>query len=158
LQIGGDLEDLESALKKEDKTHVLGGGSCSALVKLLPGHKDLFMSHDTWNGYQLLLRVLKKYNFGFHLNYKRGSQYIPGNVMTFSSYPGKIFSGDDFYLISTGLVSSILPGKSSVALFYKYICAVHSVGKIIQIQLATFSQSKNNSWISCNKMVIHVRS
>jgi len=35
-----------------------------------------------------------------------GSPVVPGKVMTFSSYPGMIFSGDDFYMLSSGLVSS----------------------------------------------------
>ncbi|XP_064620556.1 putative phospholipase B-like 2 [Lineus longissimus] len=103
FQIGGDLEDLESALKKEDKTHLLGSGSCSALVKLLPGNKELFMSHDTWSGFQSMLRIQKRYQFGFHHSYQRGSQQIPGNNVSFSSYPGKVFSGDDFYATSAGL-------------------------------------------------------
>lgn len=67
LQISGDLEDLESALHKEDIRHVIGTGSCSALIKLLPGNHDLFVSQDTWNYYGNMLRILKKYAFGFHV-------------------------------------------------------------------------------------------
>lgn len=34
-----------------------------------------------------------------------GSSQIPGSIQVFSSYPGTIFSGDDFYILSSGLVS-----------------------------------------------------
>lgn len=30
---------------------------------------------------------------------------IAGNNLVFSSYPGTIFSGDDFYILGSGLVS-----------------------------------------------------
>lgn len=63
--MGGDLEDLESALNKSSKTRLLGSGSCSALIKLLPNNKDLLVSHDTWNTYQAMLRIMKKYIFAF---------------------------------------------------------------------------------------------
>ena len=86
-------------------THrVLGSGSCSALIKVLPGNKDIYIAHDTWNSYQSMLRVLKKYTFAYHWDdTKRSEHLIPGQTMSFSSYPGLIYSGDDFYLISTGL-------------------------------------------------------
>lgn len=29
---------------------------------------------------------------------------LPGGTQAFSSYPGSIFSGDDFYILSSGLV------------------------------------------------------
>lgn len=65
LQISGDLEDLELALNKTKARHTLGAGSCSALIKLLPGHRDLLVAHNTWNSYQNMLRIIKKYWFQF---------------------------------------------------------------------------------------------
>ncbi|XP_009976043.1 PREDICTED: putative phospholipase B-like 2, partial [Tauraco erythrolophus] len=57
LQLGGDLEDLES-----------------------------------------------KYTLPFRTS-AGGSSQIPGSIQVFSSYPGTIFSGDDFYILSSGLVA-----------------------------------------------------
>ncbi len=67
LQISGDLEDLESALGKgAGLQSILGNGRCSALVKVLPDSKDLYVAQDTWNGFSSMLRVLKKYDLQFH--------------------------------------------------------------------------------------------
>ncbi|KAK6190761.1 hypothetical protein SNE40_002555 [Patella caerulea] len=65
LQIGGDLEDLESALHKPQQSRVLGSGSCSALIKLLPDFSDLYVAQDTWSGFNSMLRILKRYNFSY---------------------------------------------------------------------------------------------
>lgn len=65
LQLGGDLEDLESALNRSSPRRVLGSGSCSALLKLLPDHRDLLVAHDTWTSYQSMLRIIKKYTLPF---------------------------------------------------------------------------------------------
>ncbi|XP_077571201.1 putative phospholipase B-like 2 [Stigmatopora nigra] len=104
FQMGGDLEDLESALNKSSRTRPLGSGSCSALIKLLPNNKDLLVSHDTWNTYQSMLRIIKKYTFAFKVS-PLVNLILPGQVQAFSSYPGSIFSGDDFYILSSGLVT-----------------------------------------------------
>ncbi|XP_065707962.1 putative phospholipase B-like 2 [Patagioenas fasciata] len=104
LQLGGDLEDLESALNRSSPRRVLGSGSCSALLKLLPGQRDLLVAHDTWTSYQSMLRIIKKYTLPFRTSASGNSQ-IPGNIQVFSSYPGTIFSGDDFYILSSGLVA-----------------------------------------------------
>uniref|UniRef100_A0A8C0Y3W7 Phospholipase B-like n=1 Tax=Cyprinus carpio carpio TaxID=630221 RepID=A0A8C0Y3W7_CYPCA len=104
FQMGGDLEDLEAALNKSSQSRTVGSGSCSALIKFLPGLKDLLVSHDTWNNYQSMLRILKRYSFTYRTS-PTEKEIIPGRIQVFSSYPGSIFSGDDFYLLSTGLVT-----------------------------------------------------
>ena len=108
MNIFGDLEDLEQVFNLDGKydnvTRLLGSGSCSALIKLLPDNQELYMAHDTWNSYQSMLRILKKYTLSYHWNDKSNHGHlIPGHTMSFSSYPGLIYSGDDFYLVSTGL-------------------------------------------------------
>lgn len=101
LQIGGDLEDLESALGKKSQKKVLGSGSCSALVKLFPKNADLAISQVTWNDFNAMLRIYKLYN----LTYYDSGNVIEGAVASFSSYPGLLYSGDDFHILSSGLVS-----------------------------------------------------
>ncbi|XP_030316191.1 putative phospholipase B-like 2 isoform X1 [Calypte anna] len=120
LQLGGDLEDLESALNRSSPQRALGSGSCSALLKLLPGHQDLLVAHDTWNSYQSMLRIIKKYTLPFRTS-AGGNSQIPGSTQVFSSYPGTIFSGDDFYILSSGLVAlETTIGNNNPAL-WKYV-------------------------------------
>ncbi|XP_061842417.1 putative phospholipase B-like 2 [Nerophis lumbriciformis] len=117
FQMGGDMEDLESALNKSSLTRPLGSGSCSALIKLLPNNKDLLVSHDTWNTYQSMLRIIKKYSFAFSVS-PLDNLLLPGTIQAFSSYPGSIFSGDDFYILSSGLVTlETTIGNSNPALW-----------------------------------------
>lgn len=103
LQMTGDLEDLENVFNKSDSSKMFGSGSCSALIKLMPDNKELLISHDTWSSYQTMLRIIKKYKMPFK-TFPAGD-VIPGEVQAFSSYPGTIFSGDDFYILSSGLVT-----------------------------------------------------
>lgn len=79
--------------------------SCSALVKVLPGASDIYTSHVTWNGYESMIRILKKYSFEVHRSAADGSPLVAGHTMSFSSYPGLLYSGDDFTVMSSGLVS-----------------------------------------------------
>ncbi|XP_062861897.1 putative phospholipase B-like 2 [Trichomycterus rosablanca] len=126
FQMGGDLEDLEAALNKSSQSRTVGSGSCSALIKLLPGNKELFVSHDTWNNYQSMLRIMKKYNFSFRVSPK-DQALIPGSTQTFSSYPGSIFSGDDFYILSSGMVTMETTIGNSNPDLWKFVNPVSTV-------------------------------
>uniref|UniRef100_A0A452GQ43 Phospholipase B-like n=1 Tax=Gopherus agassizii TaxID=38772 RepID=A0A452GQ43_9SAUR len=128
FQLGGDLEDLESALNRTESEHMLGSGSCSALLKLLPGNQELLVSHDTWNTYQSMLRVIKKYTLPFRTS-AHSDDMISGHIQTFSSYPGTIFSGDDFYILSSGLVTLETTIGNSNAALWKYI---HPEGSVLE--------------------------
>jgi hypothetical protein len=145
FQIGGDLGDLESALKMEGKKQVTGDGHCSALVKLTPGNKDLYAAQDTWSGYNTMLRILKKYSFGYHLT-PGSSQLIPGQHTTFSSYPGILLSLDDFYVISSGLVTmETTIGNDNEAL-WKYVQPTNSVFEAIRTVVANRLATSGSQW------------
>jgi len=72
LNLFGDLEDLETALGKKKLKKVIGSGSCSALVKLFPDNAELAISHVTWNDFNAMLRIYKRYNMSLHT--KSGSK------------------------------------------------------------------------------------
>ncbi|XP_062942359.1 putative phospholipase B-like 2 [Cynocephalus volans] len=139
LQISGDLEDLEPALNKTKTKPSLGSGSCSALIKLLPNQHDILVAHNTWNNYQNMLRIIKKYSFHFQEG-PHGDPPIPGNKVVFSSYPGTIFSGDDFYILGSGLVTlETTIGNNNPAL-WKYVqprgCVLEWVRNLVANRLA----------------------
>ena len=104
LQYAPDLEALEAVLGAGQSNGVYGSGSCSALVKLAPNNADLFFTHDTWLTYQMMLRVYKRYDLPFHLTPSQQTA-VPAANQSFSSYPGILMSGDDFYMLSSGLAT-----------------------------------------------------
>ncbi|XP_026634188.1 putative phospholipase B-like 2 isoform X2 [Microtus ochrogaster] len=140
LQIAGDLEDLEPALNKTSTKLSLGSGSCSALIKLLPGARDLLVAHNTWNSYQNMLRIIKKYWLQFREGPREEYPLIAGNTVVFSSYPGTIFSGDDFYILGSGLVTleTTIGNKNSA--LWKYVqpqgCVLEWIRNIVANRLA----------------------
>ncbi|XP_067929268.1 putative phospholipase B-like 2 [Watersipora subatra] len=148
FQISGDLEDLEVALNKteSERKRIFGSGSCSALIKLLPGNKELFVSQDTWNGYNSMLRIMKRYLFGYHMLAAPGSPLIPGNEMLFSSYPGYLFSGDDFYIVGSGLVVQETTIGNSNPDLNKYIQPENTVLEGIRNQVANRLATDGASW------------
>ena len=145
MNIFGDLEDLEQVFDSSynkvktglsDQVEVIHhcqepgkvrglGGRCSALVRVLPDNSDMFVSHDTWNSYQSMLRILKKYKMPLRRSQKGES--VPGVEMSFSGYPGVIYSGDDFTVTSSGLTILETTIGNSNADLWKYVKAQGSV-------------------------------
>mmetsp|Transcript_10169 Transcript_10169/g.17497 ORF Transcript_10169/g.17497 Transcript_10169/m.17497 type:complete len:642 (+) Transcript_10169:118-2043(+) len=99
--------DQEAAGEHEsdfESSPVYNQGRCSALVKLLPDNSDVYIGQTTWTRLEFLLRIYKLYDFPLSLtgNKTRGEK-VPAARSAFSSFPGQLFSGDDFYLLSSGL-------------------------------------------------------
>jgi len=84
--------------RKELKQYMLANSHCSALVKVIGGYEDLFMSHSSWFLYAATMRIYKHY----HLNVNDPS--TAAHSLSFSSYPGFLESLDDFYLMDSKLV------------------------------------------------------
>ncbi|KAJ8005677.1 hypothetical protein DPEC_G00120410 [Dallia pectoralis] len=145
FQMGGDIEDLENALNKSSKSRTLGSGSCSALIKLLPGNKDLLVSQDTWGNYQSMLRILKKYTFAFHLS-PTDRDLVPGGTQAFSSYPGSIFSGDDFYILGSGLVTLETTIGNSNPSLWKFVQPTGTVMEWIRNLVANRLAANGKEW------------
>ncbi|KAL5963835.1 putative phospholipase B-like 2 [Taenia solium] len=112
LQLAVDMGDISAALGLYEvlekgpngKHYFTNRPSCSALVKLTPDHKDIFISHDTWQNYETMLKVMKYYDFAWRLTRDPNSSVIPADKILFSSYPSTINSIDDFYVTGTGMV------------------------------------------------------
>eukprot|EP00118_Oscarella_pearsei_P024892 m.307042 g.307042 ORF g.307042 m.307042 type:complete len:550 (+) comp41843_c0_seq1:97-1746(+) len=121
LNLGGDLEDLEEALGAPEgtKSRVLGSGSCSAIIKLLPGHTELFTAHDTWGPLTNMLRIYKRYEFSYHT--VKGNEVVPGSAIAFSSYPAAVLSIDDYYIISSGLVTQETTNGNNNDKLWQYV-------------------------------------
>lgn len=82
----------------------IGDGKCSAFVKLLPDNSDLYTSHDTWAEYQTMLRMYKLYDLPYQLG---SGRTVPASAIAMSSYPGKLQSEDDYYILGSGLVITV---------------------------------------------------
>nr|CAD7427451.1 unnamed protein product [Timema monikensis] len=72
----------------------------SAFVRLLPETKQLFVAHNTGARYEGMLRLMKRYELNYHLLPTRDWNLIQGRDIVFSSYPGVVYSQDDFYVVS----------------------------------------------------------
>lgn len=70
---------------------------CSGLVRYVAGDHDIYVSQSAWFTYGAMTRVMKHFTF----NLKHSS--VASKTVSFSSYPGFVFSFDDFYETSHGL-------------------------------------------------------
>lgn len=92
-----NIEDIKALIPGYSQSNN-GGDNVdgnSGYVKLLNG--SLYIGHSTINVYQSMLRIFKTYNFPIR-NTQIGSQWL-----SFSSRPGDLTSGDDFYILSSNL-------------------------------------------------------
>lgn len=84
-----------------------------------------------------MLRIQKRY----HLNYKESklsNQLVFGYDITFTSYPGFLYSLDDFYLISSGLAVTETTNSVYNPQLWSY---VNPVGQVREKSITNNTQS-----------------
>jgi hypothetical protein len=147
LSLQDDVGDIAAGVmpgtKNEDPSSI--ASHCSALVKLLPDHSELFISQVTWSSFNSMLRTYKLYDFAFtQLN----GQIVPAQKISFSSYPGTLFSGDDFYQMSSNIVSQETTIGVYDASLYKKFVKTDSVMEWTRNMVANRMASSAPDWCS----------
>ncbi|KAL0236534.1 hypothetical protein GEMRC1_003116 [Eukaryota sp. GEM-RC1] len=94
-QAFGDVMEILSKFKVKMPAHLEETmfEHCSALVRLTSDYTQLYVSQVAWFFYGSMSRVLKVYNFELTTTGTQRSK------LSFSSYPGFLFSFDDFYVL-----------------------------------------------------------
>lgn len=59
----------------------------------------LAIGHNTATAYSKMLRLLKRYTFGFHVLPTNTAAQVPSRSVVMSSYPGALSSHDEFYIM-----------------------------------------------------------
>lgn len=137
----------ENVLKKAaDKlfTSIALSGKCSALVKVAADLSDIYMSHSTWDSYTAMLRVYKHYDFNLK------SLSPAANKISFSSYPGELFSDDDFFIMSSGLVVLQTTNKIFNDELFEALTP-HSVLSWQRVRAANFLADSGEQWVNILK-------
>lgn len=70
-------------------------GHCSVIVKLVPALRELYAAHTTWTSFEDMTRVYKLYDFAY--------SGVAARRIAMSSYPGNLFSTDDWYITGASL-------------------------------------------------------
>ncbi|CUG87850.1 lysosomal/endosomal membrane protein p67, putative [Bodo saltans] len=109
------------------------GSHCSALIKKTDDG-DLIMSHNTWSTFESMLRQYKTYVFG--------SAYS----VSFSSYPGTIHSGDDFYVLGSDFtVQETTNENNNPVTTAPYVDAL-AVSEFIRVMVSNRFATNGSHW------------
>ena len=80
------------------KSFLLLKSRCSALVKLGKNFSDIWIGHNTWDGYNNMMKMFKEYHFVSN----KGNEKSKTSV--FPSYPATLVSLDDYYYLDSKLI------------------------------------------------------
>lgn len=140
--------DIISIYKK-----LLKNSHCSVIAKLIKqqnGEYDIISGHDTWSSYSELIRTLKTYNYEFDSKCKnKNDTLIPKpKKISMSSYPGVLFSGDDFYVLESGL--TLLQTTLNVLDRFKYYNLIdfsNYIPEFIRLMTINFLSNTGEEWV-----------
>jgi len=149
LESAGDLDDLTvivSADNPDLRKKVTSDAwrelhqHCTGLIYLDEQYQDVYVSHDSWDGYNTMNRMLKDY------------EIISGGKRaatrwTFSSNAGAILSMDDFWEMNSGLVVIETTLNTWNTTLYDLYCTPQSVLSWIRVNVANLLSSTGSQWV-----------
>ena len=105
---------------------------CSALIRVTDN--DLYFAHDAWYTPSTMLRQFKVYAFD--------------SVVAMVSYPGMIFSFDDWYMTSKGMaVTETTNGIPNTAIYMDYVQhGQQTVSEFLRTMIATYLSETSPQW------------
>ena len=86
----------EMTLEELKRNETLNSHS-SAFVRLANDSSDIWFGHNTWNYYNLMIRIFKEYRFVTN----KGNE--KSKTIAFSSYPASLSSVDEFHVMDSNL-------------------------------------------------------
>jgi hypothetical protein len=138
-------DDIEQIWKK-----LIRKGHCSALVKLVnqpDGTFDMISGHNTWSEYCEMMRTLKLMEWAFEGEEKNQILGMKPRSINYSSYPGVLFSGDDFYEIDSKLVILQTTLSTLDKFLYKNVIDVNKyIPEFMRIMITNFISETGSDW------------
>lgn len=115
LNAASDLRDLKDYYGKFIDPQYLDGNKPKTgmmFLKLLTQDRNasFMFGHSSDGSYSSMLRMNKRYNLRYHFSAKHNSPLVPGVNISFTGFPGTIYSSDDFYLVAGKEVDFIVGG------------------------------------------------
>ncbi|CAK0735312.1 hypothetical protein CVIRNUC_000560 [Coccomyxa viridis] len=116
-------------------------GRCSALVTVTADFSNLFMGHSTWDSWSQITKIFKHYDFSLSL------PGLASQRMSFSSYPGELFSDDDLYIMDSKL--AVLSTTNHLYNTSLYGSLTHeSLVSWQRVRVANALASSGEEWVS----------
>lgn len=141
-QLQFEIGDILSAVGQQVPARVNMDNHCSSLIKPSSDGQSLFAAHVTWSTFSSMLRTYKHYNFPYNLPSTMAER------VSFSSFPGTIPSGDDFYITSTNLnVIETTNDILNMSLYKDYVTP-NKVPYWIRILVANRMATNGSEWTS----------
>lgn len=130
--------------------------SSMILLKSLPRDDSeplIAVGHNTATSYSEMLRLLKKYTFGYHvLPAMKTAAPTPARTIIMSSYPGALSSRDEFYLMYGEDRKLLVTGTSLLATNYSEWSFLYPADHVMlsaRLMAAHRLATNEQSWFKC---------
>jgi len=145
LNANADIGDIMTALDPSSDAKLTGKARmvklhCSVLVKY-SSEERIYHSHVTWTHYVNMLRTYKHYTFNFQ------APSTASKTVSFSSSPGFIASGDDYFITDTGLIVTETTNDVFNMSLYNFVTPA-SVLYWIRVCVANRMATNGSEWAS----------